>query len=169
MGKVSRTSPVSRTPSGLIVFDGSNPDRVMFSGNSLPTKKLCLQYYRDNEHNNVITNRMGAMATKYICNGSDALYDKTHKFDEVCSLCTTPPCTKDEIKYCGTCNRRFLSEKCFQNHLTLTESKLVCQWRQVCRNCSYSVKGYSKHECLRNFLLLVIRSNLQATFTMWLH
>jgi len=55
-----------------------------------------------------------------MCNGYDTLYDKTHKCDKVCSLLTaTPLCTKDDTKYCGTCNRRFLTEKCSQNHLTL--------------------------------------------------
>jgi len=60
------------------------------------------------------------MAKKNICNGFDALYDKTHKHDKICSLCTArAPCTKEQSKYCGTCNRYFLSEKCFQNHLIL--------------------------------------------------
>ena len=40
----------------IIVFDGLNPNRVMFSGNSLSTKKLHLLY----EHYNVITNLKGA-------------------------------------------------------------------------------------------------------------
>jgi len=39
----------------IIVFDGLNPDRVMFSGNSLSAKKLYLLYDRNNEHYNVIT------------------------------------------------------------------------------------------------------------------
>ena len=53
-------------------------------------------------------------------------------------------------KYCGTCNRWFLSEKYFQNHMTLkVKGKLVCQWRQVCRNCSFIVKEVSKHECFK--------------------
>ena len=30
-------------------------------------------------------------------------------------------------------------------------SKLVCQWRQVCRNCSYLVTSDSKHECCKKF------------------
>jgi len=91
------------------------------------------------------------MAKRYICNAF--LYDKTHKYDKVCSLCNAiPPCTKDQNKYCSTCNRYFLSEKCFRNHITLkVKSKIVCQWRQVCRNCSYLVTGNSKHECNKTF------------------
>ena len=137
----------------IIVYDGLNPDRVMFSGNSVSSKKLYLLYDSDSKHYNVITNLKGAMAKKYICNGCDTLYDHTHKCDKVCSLCTaTPPCTKDQKRYCATCNRWFLSEKCFQNHLTLkVKGKLVCQWRQICRNCSFTVTSDSKHECFKKF------------------
>jgi hypothetical protein len=124
----------------------------MFSGNSLSAKNLYLLYNRDSGHYNGITNLKAAMAKRYICNGCDTLYNHTHKCDKVCSLCTaTPLCTKDQFKYC-TCNRWFLSEKCFQNYLILKViSKLVCQWRQVCRNCSYLVTSDSKHECCKKF------------------
>ena len=40
----------------IIVFDGFNPDRVMFSGSSLSAKKLYLPYDGDHEHYDVITN-----------------------------------------------------------------------------------------------------------------
>jgi hypothetical protein len=60
-----------------IVFFGLHTDRVMFSGNSVSNKKLYLLYDSDSGHYNVITNLKGAMAKKYICNGCDALYDKT--------------------------------------------------------------------------------------------
>jgi len=44
------------------------------------------------------------------------------------------------------------SQKCFQNHLILkVKGKLVSQWRQVCRNCSYLVTFDSKHECFNKF------------------
>ena len=76
-----------------------------------------------------------------------------HKSNKSCSLCTaTPSCSKNQTRYCGTCNRTFLSEKCFQNHLTLrVKDKLVCQWRQVCRNCNFSITTDFKHECFKNF------------------
>jgi hypothetical protein len=110
------------------------------------------------------------MDKKYICGACDTLYN-THKCDKACFLCTaTPPCTKDETKYCGTPNRLFLIENCFQNHLTLkAKGKLVCQWRQVCRNCSYTVTAYSKLNVLRNFVIIAIRTNLLAIFATCLH
>ena len=70
------------------MFDGLNTDRVMFSANSISTKKLHLLYDRENEHDNVFTNFKGAMDKRYISNGCDTLYDKKHKCKNVCSLCT---------------------------------------------------------------------------------
>jgi len=135
----------------IIVYVGLSPDSVFFSGNSLSNKKLYRLY--DSGHHNVITNWKAAMAMMYICNACDTLYDFTHKCDKACSLCTpTPPCFKDRSNYCATCNTWFLSEKCFQNILTLkVKGKLVCQWRQVCRNCSFTVTGDNKHECFKRF------------------
>jgi hypothetical protein len=98
----------------IIVYDGLSPDRLIFSGNSLSTKKLYLLYDSDSRHYNVITNIKAAMAKRYICNACDTLYGFKHKCDKACSLCTaTPPCTNDQTRYCDTCNRSFLSEKCF--------------------------------------------------------
>jgi hypothetical protein len=76
-----------------------------------------------------------------------------HKFDKVWSLCTaTPPCNIERSKYCAKCNRWFLSEKCLQNHLThKVKGKLVCQWGQVFRNCSFTVTCDSKHEYFKRF------------------
>ena len=96
----------------IIVFDDLFRDMVTFNGSHLSAKNLYLLYDRDSGHYNVITNLKGAIAKRYICNVCDTLYDYAHKCDNVCSLCTaTPPCTKDQSKYCGTCNRYFLSEK----------------------------------------------------------
>jgi len=90
------------------------------------------------------------MAKKYVCDTCDTLYDNTYKSDKACSLCiATPPCTKDHTTYCGTCNGKFLREKCFQNHLTLKVRE--SRWRQVCRNCSFTVTSESKHECFKKF------------------
>jgi hypothetical protein len=120
------------------VFDGLKPDRVIFSGKSVSTKKLYLLNDSDSRHYNVITNIKAAMAKAYMWEACDTLYDNTHKCDETYSRCTTtPPCVKDLSKYCERCNRWFLSEKCFQNHLVLKKrGKLVCQWKQIWRKCN---------------------------------
>ena len=153
------------------MFNGLNPDRVIFSGNFLSGKKLYLLYNADTKHYSVITKIKAAMPKRYICNACDTLYDFTHKCDKACSLCTTtPPCTKDETKCCGTCNRWFLSDKCFQNHLVpKVKGKLACQWRQVCRNCSFLVTSNNNMNVLRNFAVTLINYNLLAIFATWLH
>ena len=51
----------------IIVYDGLNPDRVIFSGNSVSAKKLYLLYDEKDKHYNVITNLKAAMTKKYIC------------------------------------------------------------------------------------------------------
>jgi len=91
-------------------------------------------------------------------------YTTIHTCDKVCALCTaTPPCTKDQSKYCCTFNRWFLSEKCFQNHLILkVTGKLVCQWRQVCRNGSYLVTSDSKNECFKKFCTFCNKKHLSG-------
>jgi len=91
------------------------------------------------------------MAKKYICNACNTLCDETHKFEKAWSLCTgTPPCTRIRKAYCGTCNSWSLRQKCFQNHVTLkVKGKLVCQWRQLCQNCSFTVTNVSKHLCFK--------------------
>ena len=110
------------------------------------------------------------MAKKYICNACDTFYDSTHKRDRVCSICTAkPPCTKDGSMYCATCNKWFLSEKCFQNHLIhKVKVKLVFRWRQVCPNCSFTVTCDNKHESFKRFSIIVIRSNFLAILATWL-
>jgi hypothetical protein len=59
---------------------------------------------------------------------------------------------KDQSKYSDTCNTMFISDKCFQNNLTLrVKGNLVCQWRQACRNSESFVTLDSKHECFQKF------------------
>ena len=43
------------------MFDGLNPDRTMFNGNSLSDKKFYLLYDANSRHYNVITNFKVAM------------------------------------------------------------------------------------------------------------
>ena len=40
----------------------------------------------------------------------------------------------------------------FKNHLVLrVKGKLVCQWRQVCRNCNFLLTSENKYECFIRF------------------
>jgi hypothetical protein len=67
-----------------MVYDGLSPDRLVFSGNSVSTRKLYVLYYSESGHFNVITNIKTAMAKKYICNACNTLHDYTHKCDKAC-------------------------------------------------------------------------------------
>jgi hypothetical protein len=130
----------------------------MFRGNSLSAKKLYLLYNSDSGHYNVITNIKAAMAKRYICNACDTLYDFSHKCDKAILY-------QRSEKRLWQCNRWFLSEKCFQNHLILkVKGKLVCQWRQVCRNCSFTVTFGSEHECFKKFCNLCNKTQPSGHF-----
>ena len=63
----------------IVVFSGLSPDKMIFTGNSLSSKKLYLLHNADTKHCSVITNIKAAVTKKYICNACDALYDFTHK------------------------------------------------------------------------------------------
>ena len=57
---------------------------------------------------------------------------------------------KDQFRYCDTCNRPFISEKCFYNHLMLrVKGKVVCQWRLLCRNCNFLKTNDFNYEFFR--------------------
>ena len=111
------------------------------------------------------------MAKRYIRNECDTLYDNKHKCDRAFFLCTaTPPCFKDRSKCCATCNRWYLSEKCFQNHLNIeVNGNLVCHWRQIWRNCSFTVTGSWKHECFKRFYNYCNKKEPSGHFSAWLH
>ena len=61
----------------IVVFNGLNQDRVMFSGNFLSGKKQCLRYNAETKHYSVITNIKAAMAKRYVWNACDTLYEFT--------------------------------------------------------------------------------------------
>jgi len=104
-------------------------------------------YDLNSKHYNVITNLKAAIAKWYICDVCDTLYDNSHKCDKACSLCTsTPPCTKDQSKYCTNAIDGFTVRNIYRI-MWRSNERLGCQWRQVCRNCRFRVTGYSKHEC----------------------
>jgi len=44
------------------------------------------------------------------------------------------------------------------------KGKLVCQWRQVCRNCSFTVTSDAKHECFKRFCNYCNKKQLSGHF-----
>jgi len=98
-----------------------------------------------------------------MCGG---LYDRTLTCDNACSICTaTPPCTKVQWTYCDICNRSFLSDKCYQNCLTVTvKSKLVCECRRVCRNCGLLWLQIVSLDVSRHYEVSITISSHQSVF-----
>jgi len=108
------------------------------------------------------------MAKRFICDGCDILNDNTQNAEMRQSLlplyCYATFYQGSDQEFI-TCNRRFLSEKFFQNHLTLkVKGKLRCHWRQGCRNCSYFVTADSKHECLKKFCIICNKKQTSGHF-----
>ena len=51
------------------------------------------------------------------------------------------------------------------SHLTLkVKGNLFCQWRQVCRNCSFTVTGDNKRECFKRFCKYCNKKQLSGHF-----
>jgi hypothetical protein len=150
----------------IVVYDGLSPERVIFTGNSISEKKLSLLFDEETGHYNVITNIKAAMGKKFICEACDTMYDKTHKCKYACSLCTvSPPCSKGTERYCDACNRTFVSDTCFQNHVTLkVQNKLVCQWKRACRSCCAIVSGARLVNVSNRFAPCAIDINLQDIY-----
>ena len=140
----------------IVVYVGLSHDRAIFSGNSLSNKKLYLLY--ETGHYNVITSFKAAMAYVMHMWHTLRLYTQRWqsllpvgrqnlvlKIGKIIVLHATGGFSVRNIF-------RILSEKCFQNHLTLkVKGNLVCQWRQVCGNCSFTVTGDNKHEYFKRF------------------
>ena len=136
----------------IIVYDGLNPDRFILNGNSLSNKKLYLLYDLDTEHYNVITNLKAAMAKWYICNAYGTLYGKTQAWQSFLLVYGYSTLYERSVSVLWYMQQEVLSVKCFQNNLThKVKGKLICQWRQVCRNCSFAVTGDSKLESFKRF------------------
>jgi hypothetical protein len=135
----------------ITVYEASSPDRPIVSVNSFSdTNYTCYRMRRQVTITLLPTVRLQELRS--VCNVCDALYDKTLTPDNA-RYTATPPCTKFQLMYFDTCNRSFLSDKCYQNHLTLSvKSKLVCDCRAVCINCSFLVTSDSKLECFKDIL-----------------
>ena len=94
----------------------------------------------------MITNIKVASAKKEKCYGFDSLYEFTHKCDKVFPCVLLHHSVLRIRPSIVVRHRRFLSDKCVQNHVTLkVKVNLICHWRQVSRNCSYLVTVESKH------------------------
>ena len=67
----------------------------------------------------------------------------SHRCEYTCKYCfTLNPCEETIRRDCEKCNRFFLSQKCYTNHLT----NKVCNNYKYCKRCKKLYQG-KKHEC----------------------
>jgi hypothetical protein len=142
----------------IFVHSGLNCDNIMFYGQVESNVRVNLLYDDVKRHFHVITNLIGAMAQRYICNGCNKGCKRgvTHKCDVTCSGCTSvPPCVPDADRRipCDQCNRHFRRRICFNNHKILRPAGTrltVCESRRCCAKCGALVTDL-KHECHKIF------------------
>jgi len=122
----------------IVVYGGLNCGDIIFEGKVASEKRVNLLYDDVTRHFHVIANLTGAMSKQYICAGCRKSCDSgvTHKCSEACKDCMfIPPCISTHVRIpCGSCNRTFGSQACFEKH---TKNKL--KGKPVCmqkRNCA---------------------------------
>ena len=114
--------------------------------------------------NIILCQSKAPIAKQYICSVCDALYDKIYTSHNACPP-THAPCTKFQAMYCDTCSMSFLSDKCYQNRLTVrAKSKLFCECRRVCRNCSLLWLQILSLNVPRHSAISVTISSYQSVF-----
>ena len=119
------------------MYSGLSADGVICSGNSLSNKNLYLLY--DTGHYNLITKLKAAMAKRYICNACDTLFEFTHKYDSLLPMFSDYPVLKIGQIIVLHATGGFSVRNVFRIIWLKVKGKLVCQWRQICRNCSFTV------------------------------
>jgi len=127
-----------------------NCEDIIFEGNAASEKRANLSFDDLTRHFLVIANLTGAMSKQYMCGGCSKNCDTgvTHKCSEACSDCMSiPPCISTHIRIpCGSCNRTFRSQACFDKHKTnKLKGKPVCMQKRNCGKCNSLITR--KHEC----------------------
>jgi len=81
----------------------------------------------------------------------------THKCSEACSDCLSiSPCISTNVRIpCGSCNRTFRSQACFEKHKTnKLKGKPVCFQKRNCGQCNGLIVPSNKHECFKQYCAL---------------
>jgi len=135
----SRDSRTTLQSTRLSCTGELNCEDVIFEGKVASEKRVNLLYDDVTRHYHVIANLTGAMSKQYICAVCSKSCDSgvTHKFSEACSDCMSiPPCISTHVRIpCGSCNRTFRSQACFERHKTnKLKGKPVCMQRGTAQN-----------------------------------
>ena len=118
------------------------PRTIFFKGN-YAEKQLFVQI--NNNHSNSLLSIKSFLRCNYYCKICCKGYmNRTgHRCEETCKYCFTINKCKETVKIeCHICNRFFMSEKCYQNHL----KNRICLNYQYCKKCKKLNNG-KNHEC----------------------
>ena len=93
------------------------------------------------------------LAKDYYCHTCKRGYTRRdkHKCPDKCLACFKPGQHTGDIIVCGTCNRTFFGQKCYEEHLK-NRSKgkkrdVVCKLIQKCLECKRTVSDLKQHVC----------------------
>lgn len=131
----------------ITVFNSRDGKNVYFK--SCHTNyKYTINLLLDCEHYSVILKPTAALATTYFCEHCTTCYTTRygHKKCAIkCNSClSTPPCMKDIKIECESCNRIFVSARCYHIHIRSN----LCDRMKLCKNCSTSYTVEKKdHIC----------------------
>ena len=104
----------------IVVYGGLNCEDIIFEGQVVSETRVNLVYDEATSYFHVIANLTDAMSKRFICKAYSKSYRSgvTHKCSEACSDCLSiPPCISTDVRIpCGSCNRTFRSQACFDKH-----------------------------------------------------
>ena len=154
------------TPRGIaiVVYELSfgNGDSAFLDGRkqvrsqmSSEPETIYLVYDSRGRHFDTILNITAAAGTNFFYTACNKRYRyvEEHKCSARCAQCyVSPPCTSKDVKKCEACNREFLGQACFENHLSRGSykkgNKMLCNVVKVCDVCRLRYNVYKgKHEC----------------------
>ena len=138
----------------IVVYGGVDCEDNIFEGNVTFEKRVNLLYDDVTRHYHVIANLTDAMSKRYICEGSSkSCRDSvTHKCTEACTDCLSIPlCIGTDVRIpCGSCNRTFRSQTCFEKHkINMLKGKPVCSQKRKCGKCNSLISPLRKLECFK--------------------
>ena len=128
----------------LYVYSRDYFNCCIFKGKEFAEKQVYL-YHAEN-HFSVITSMSAFLEKTYFCKQCQLGYDHkaSHTCKNGCSCCKmATKCSFTDWKLCENCHRYFVSEECYNNHITQD----ICKYIQCCNDCGQTFHKYHKHIC----------------------
>lgn len=103
---------------------------------------LYLEFEENNEngpdHLNVITSIKGYLGKSYYCCYCNGSYNNLfeHLCNDTCTYCRRQPkCREEEARDCLNCKVKFVSRRCYENHIERRNGISVCSRFYKCERC----------------------------------